>query len=55
MSLWNDALQILVREALVPGAAAAIVRQGQVAELSAFGIRCVRTIDVVDGNARTRP
>jgi CubicO group peptidase (beta-lactamase class C family) len=48
MSLWNDALQTLVREALVPGAAAAVVRHGQVAELSAFGMRCVRTMDVVD-------
>jgi CubicO group peptidase (beta-lactamase class C family) len=48
MSLWNDALQTLLREALVPGAAAAVVRHGQVAELSAFGLRCVRTMDVVD-------
>src|SRR5262245_45118276 len=48
MSFWNAELQQLMDEALVPGAAAAIVRDGHLAEVAGCGVRHVRSPLPVD-------
>ena len=48
MSFWDDDLRRLMDEALVPGAALAIVRDGQIAELASYGARGVQSPAAVD-------
>jgi CubicO group peptidase (beta-lactamase class C family) len=48
MSFWNAALRQLGDEALVPGAALAIVRGGDLTEFAAYGVRHVRSPVPVD-------
>jgi CubicO group peptidase (beta-lactamase class C family) len=48
MSFWNADLRKLADEALVPGAALAIVRSGDLAEHAAYGVRHVRSPAPID-------
>jgi CubicO group peptidase (beta-lactamase class C family) len=48
MSFWNANLRRLMDEALVPGAAAAIIRNGDITELASHGVRLVESLLPVD-------
>lgn len=50
MSFWDEELAGLMREARVPGAACAVIRNGRVDTLAGFGVRSVRGEEPVDAH-----